>query len=75
MSSQGMINVSTEKNGISTSAELPPSNPREVFAELLGLLDEYGPNWYTEEHQSRALKALQKLEKPRQRSREAVSAA
>lgn len=74
MSVQGTINLSTEKNGMNTSAELPPPNPKEVFAELLGLLEEYGPSWYTEAHQSRALKALQKLEKPRQTSREAVSA-
>ena len=74
MSFQGMINLNSEKNGIGAPAELSPSNPREVFAELLQLLEEYGPNWYTEEHHSRALTALHKLEGSRQTPRQAISA-
>jgi hypothetical protein len=32
---------------------------REVLAELIALLEDYAPSWYTEEHHLRALAALQ----------------
>jgi hypothetical protein len=31
---------------------------RAALEELLGLLEEYGPIWYTEEHHNRARSAL-----------------
>ena len=38
----------------------------EVFQELLNLLEQYAPTWYTEEHHRRALSALRGLEESRQ---------
>lgn len=38
----------------------------EVFQELLNLLEQYAPTWYTEEHHRRALTALRGLEESRQ---------
>jgi hypothetical protein len=32
---------------------------REVLEELVVLLEEFGPTWYTEEHRKRAMAALQ----------------
>lgn len=37
------------------------SNPKTVLEELIGLLEEYGPIWYTEELHARAVAALQEL--------------
>ena len=38
----------------------------EVFQELVNLLEQYAPTWYTEEHHRRALTALRGLEEARQ---------
>ena len=38
----------------------------EVLQELLNLLEQYAPTWYTEEHRRRALTALRGLEESRQ---------
>ena len=38
----------------------------EVLQELVNLLEQYAPTWYTEEHHSRALRALRGLEEARQ---------
>jgi hypothetical protein len=38
----------------------------EVLQELFNLLEEYAPTWYTEEHRSRAVRALRGLEESRQ---------
>jgi len=74
MSFQGVVNLKPEERGIRATAELPTANPREVFAELLELLEEYGPSWYTEEHHRRAVTALQKLRGSTQPPRQAISA-
>ncbi len=33
-------------------------NPMNVLEELVELIEEYGPSWYTEEHHNRAVAAL-----------------
>jgi hypothetical protein len=33
-------------------------SPKAVLEELFVLLEEYGPQWYTEEHHNRAVAAL-----------------
>ena len=38
----------------------------EVLQELVNLLEQYAPTWYTEEHHRRALRALRGLEEARQ---------
>ena len=38
----------------------------DVFEELLGLMEQYAPAWYTEEHYNRAVIALRVLEQSRQ---------
>ena len=38
----------------------------DVFEELLGLMEQYAPAWYTEEHYNRAVIALRALEQSRQ---------
>ena len=38
----------------------------EVLQELLNLLEQYAPTWYTEEHHRQALRALRGLEEARQ---------
>lgn len=38
--------------------------PREALAELIELLEDYAPSWFTEEHHKRALAALQSTSKP-----------
>lgn len=35
-----------------------PEEPGNALEELFGLLEEYGPAWYTEEHHNRAVHAL-----------------
>jgi hypothetical protein len=41
--------------------QLKPVDPKEVLTDLLELLEEYGPSWYTEEHQARVAAALRVL--------------
>lgn len=38
----------------------------EVLQELINLLEQYAPVWYTEEHHKRAMTALRVLEESRQ---------
>ena len=38
----------------------------EALQELLNLLEQYAPTWYTEEHHRQALRALRGLEEARQ---------
>jgi len=38
----------------------------EVLRELIDLLEQYAPMWYTEEHHKRAMAALRVLEESRQ---------
>ena len=44
-------------------AHAGPDEAREALIELLDLLEEYGPIWYTEAHRDRALAAIRALEK------------
>ena len=39
----------------------PVKEAREALIELLDLLEEYGPPWYTEDHRNRALAAIRAL--------------
>lgn len=39
----------------------PVSEARETLIELLDLLEEYSPAWYTEAHRNRALAAIRAL--------------
>ncbi|MGB7844888.1 MAG: hypothetical protein WBL63_04680 [Candidatus Acidiferrum sp.] len=41
--------------------QLESVDPREVLVELFGLLEEYAPIWYTDEHHNRALATLRAL--------------
>lgn len=45
------------ENGHS-SACLEPENAESVLRELVQMLEEYGPSWYTEELHNRAVLAL-----------------
>lgn len=45
--------------GIGTDRQsCQPIATKEALEELVALLEEYGPIWYTEEHHNRALSAL-----------------
>jgi len=39
------------------------SEARDVFAELVTLLEEYAPTWYTEDLHDRALAALRHIDR------------
>ena len=39
-------------------ADTHPLTAKEALAELIELLEDYAPTWYTEEHHKRALAAL-----------------
>ena len=59
---------STEKwdpidDGLCDCKPSQTADPKEVLAELVELLEEYAPAWYTKEHHKRALAALRALEK------------
>ena len=41
--------------------QAPVDEARETLIELLDLLEEYGPAWYTETHRNRALAAIRAL--------------
>ena len=45
----------------------------DVFEELLGLMEQYAPAWYTEEHYNRAVIALRVLEQSRQFAKAAAA--
>jgi hypothetical protein len=45
----------------------PQGDAKAVLAELVDLLDEYGPSWYTEDHHNRVLAALHEPEPPQSR--------
>jgi hypothetical protein len=60
----------TEQSDVSSLAQLPDDaselkrhliRPAEVLAELYGLLEEYAPSWYTQQHHQRAESALRPL--------------
>lgn len=40
-----------------------PPTAREALSELVKLLDEYAPTWYTKEHRDRAISALRRPHK------------
>lgn len=46
------------KVNVYTNQEKRPANPKTVLQELFALLEEYGPEWYDEEHHNRAVAAL-----------------
>jgi len=46
-------------NEEASSVERENPAPKEVLEELFLLLEEFGPNWYTEEHHARAKAALE----------------
>ena len=48
------------ESSIGNCRDLCAPGPREVLAELVELLEEYGPSWYTEEQHNRAITALQR---------------
>jgi len=48
------------KNTTKNGQDLRSPSPSEVLAELVELLEEYGPGWYTEEQHNRAMTALQR---------------
>lgn len=74
MGFQGMKNMKAEKNGIAKSEQRTSANPKEVFVELIELLEQYSPRWYTEQHHSRALTALRMLDGSKQTPRAPISA-
>ena len=53
-----MKTATLRKSSIEDSHKLHTVSPGDVLAELVELLEEYGPNWYTEELHDRALSAL-----------------
>lgn len=50
----------SEKNNIKNCQDLRSPSASEVLAELVELLEEYAPSWYTEEQHNRAMTALQR---------------
>ena len=53
------LEETTATNGIGTTPQrLQAITTKAALEELFGLLEEYGPIWYTEEHHNRALSAL-----------------
>jgi hypothetical protein len=50
----------SKKNTAVNCQDLRSPSPSEVLAELVELLEEYGPSWYTEEQHNRAMMALQR---------------
>ena len=61
MSLQKLEEFKPGQNGVRGYEEIQPVNPKEVFAELFELLEEYGPTWYTEDCHRRAVAALRVL--------------
>jgi hypothetical protein len=41
-----------------------PASPEAVLKELFLLLEEYGPQWYTQDHHNRAVAALLQTKEP-----------
>lgn len=54
----GDLQAVNAKQGRSKSPEQWPASPEAVLEELFLLLEEYGPQWYTEDHHDRAVAAL-----------------
>ena len=50
----------SRKINIENCHELHSVSSSEVLAELVELLEEYAPSWYTEELHNRAMAALQR---------------
>jgi hypothetical protein len=66
----GQLKIS-ELGNVHTMADEPvllantqPLTAKEALAELIELLEDYAPSWYTEEHHKRALAALHGAGKP-----------
>jgi hypothetical protein len=59
VSLQAVEKADAEKYSLNSREQ--SANPEEVFLELFGLLEEYGPSWYTEEQHNRALAAFRVL--------------
>ncbi|WP_263355078.1 hypothetical protein [Acidicapsa acidisoli] len=59
-----LSNVHTMAEESALIADIHPLTAKEALAELIELLEDYAPSWYTEEHHKRALAALQGASKP-----------
>jgi hypothetical protein len=57
-------NVHTITDDPALLADTHPLTAKEALAELIELLEDYAPAWYTEEHHQRAVAALQGPGKP-----------
>jgi hypothetical protein len=57
-------NVHTMADESALLADARPMTAKEALAELIELLEDYAPSWYTEEHHKRALAALHGASKP-----------
>jgi hypothetical protein len=66
----GQLKISELGNGHTMAdesvllADTHPLTAKEALAELIELLEDYAPSWYTEEHHKRALAALHGAPKP-----------
>jgi hypothetical protein len=68
--SEKVILNRTEQSDVYSLAQPPEDAPEmkrqliraaEALAELYGLLEEYAPSWYTQQHHQRAESALRQL--------------
>jgi hypothetical protein len=59
MAVAGLKNVKSERS--LDGASLMPSEVAEVYVEMVTLLEQYAPIWYTEELHDRAVAGLQTL--------------
>jgi hypothetical protein len=66
MSDSGSKEPSSDQREQSDAFERRLAYGVEVLQELLNLLEQYAPTWYTEEHHRQALRALRGLEEARQ---------
>jgi hypothetical protein len=55
---------SSENDGELGTSQAGPISVAEVFKELVSLLEQYSPAWYSDAHRSRARAALCILERP-----------
>ena len=56
--SNGELQVVNVEQGAFEGAKQWPASPKVVLEEFFLLLEEYGPQWYTEDHHNRAVAAL-----------------
>ena len=66
MGDSGSKEPSGDQREQSDAFQTPLTYGVEALQELLNLLEQYAPTWYTEEHQRRASRALRGLEEARQ---------